>query len=446
MKGSAPSTDSSFDGGAESFDEPTDGMDAFDDAAPEEGNSDKPFDDEPFDAGVEADEDTDPAKYIQQLSGKLGQTLRQYTEDNGQPDFDLEKFAINSVLSATHTGEMDDNDQKDIINKVKGSGKDGDSVDGGEENMDADIEEPAADGEEDLDFGDEPVEEIVEELPLNVNSTEMNGMVSGCQVEQPPIDSRAVDILKDMTESENDTMLSNLKNMKTDAEKILSMDKDKLDKKLSGMDWADDHISTSTDDTEEVADYLTTENKNPCWNGYKQVGMKDKDGKQVPNCVPIEENITESEYQGKGENNLKESEKNSTFVDKSKLIKALRLMENVEPMIQPITKPTTEPVRPMRETDRPFLPKRKDKVNPKPKAEVNEIEMPMVEFDGKQVNVNSLRIGGVDRKDYPDFVDAFFSYGEYSDGMKMSDIELQKLTDEQSELINELIFDGQLYM
>jgi len=24
----------------------------------------------------------------------------------------------------------------------------------------------------------------------------------------------------------------------------------------------------------------------PCWKGYKQVGMKDKGGKQVPNCVP----------------------------------------------------------------------------------------------------------------------------------------------------------------
>ena len=25
-----------------------------------------------------------------------------------------------------------------------------------------------------------------------------------------------------------------------------------------------------------------------CWTGYKQVGMKDKGGKQVPNCVPEE--------------------------------------------------------------------------------------------------------------------------------------------------------------
>ena len=24
----------------------------------------------------------------------------------------------------------------------------------------------------------------------------------------------------------------------------------------------------------------------PCWDGYEQVGMKTKNGKQVPNCVP----------------------------------------------------------------------------------------------------------------------------------------------------------------
>jgi hypothetical protein len=28
-----------------------------------------------------------------------------------------------------------------------------------------------------------------------------------------------------------------------------------------------------------------------CWDGYKQVGMKDKDGRQVPNCVPVNEDI-----------------------------------------------------------------------------------------------------------------------------------------------------------
>ena len=27
----------------------------------------------------------------------------------------------------------------------------------------------------------------------------------------------------------------------------------------------------------------------PCWDGYQQIGMKDKGGKKVPNCVPEEE-------------------------------------------------------------------------------------------------------------------------------------------------------------
>jgi len=26
--------------------------------------------------------------------------------------------------------------------------------------------------------------------------------------------------------------------------------------------------------------------KDPCWKNYEQVGMKNKDGKKVPNCVP----------------------------------------------------------------------------------------------------------------------------------------------------------------
>jgi len=27
-------------------------------------------------------------------------------------------------------------------------------------------------------------------------------------------------------------------------------------------------------------------NKGQCWEGYKMVGMKNKNGKKVPNCVP----------------------------------------------------------------------------------------------------------------------------------------------------------------
>jgi hypothetical protein len=87
-------------------------------------SDDKPFDAEPFNAGVEADEQSDPKKFIEQLTGKLGQSLRKYNEDQGQPDFELEKFAINSLLSATHTAEMEPQDQEDIVKKIKEAGND----------------------------------------------------------------------------------------------------------------------------------------------------------------------------------------------------------------------------------------------------------------------------------------------------------------------------------
>ena len=31
---------------------------------------------------------------------------------------------------------------------------------------------------------------------------------------------------------------------------------------------------------------------NPCWPGFKQVGMKKKDGRMVPNCVPVDEAVS----------------------------------------------------------------------------------------------------------------------------------------------------------
>ena len=36
-------------------------------------------------------------------------------------------------------------------------------------------------------------------------------------------------------------------------------------------------------------DDMELSNDSPCWDGYKQVGMKMKDGKKVPNCVPDNE-------------------------------------------------------------------------------------------------------------------------------------------------------------
>jgi hypothetical protein len=112
---------------------PSDDKEDF--ALPQEKKDDKPFDDTPFDAGVEANEADEPKKFIQQLSGKLGQSLRKYTKDQGQPDFELEKFAINSVISATNTADMDVSDQNDIIDKIKSAGA-------GEKNGEPEMETP----------------------------------------------------------------------------------------------------------------------------------------------------------------------------------------------------------------------------------------------------------------------------------------------------------------
>tara|TARA_R100000234_G_scaffold116757_1_gene94211 strand:+ start:929 stop:1327 length:399 start_codon:yes stop_codon:yes gene_type:complete len=42
---------------------------------------------------------------------------------------------------------------------------------------------------------------------------------------------------------------------------------------------------------EEVISVLSEK----CWDGYKQVGMKNKGGKEVPNCVPLEEEELEED-------------------------------------------------------------------------------------------------------------------------------------------------------
>jgi len=71
-----------------------------------------------FDAGVNADEATDPKKYIQQLTGKLSQSLRNYTKDLPSPDADLNKYVAGMIIKQTVDGLSQD-DVTEILNKVK---------------------------------------------------------------------------------------------------------------------------------------------------------------------------------------------------------------------------------------------------------------------------------------------------------------------------------------
>lgn len=101
--------------------------------------------------------------------------------------------------------------------------------------------------------------------------------------------------------------------------------------------------------------------KESCWKGYKQVGMKEKDGKSVPNCVPVNENLNMSEKSsifGKIKSKLKE-----TFNQEETMSEPM-----IEPQVQPVVKPApseTQPsIAPSRK-NKPFLPMPGIKTNPK---------------------------------------------------------------------------------
>ena len=47
----------------------------------------------------------------------------------------------------------------------------------------------------------------------------------------------------------------------------------------------------------EMNEVSINEDENPCWDGYEMVGMKMKDGKEVPNCVPKNESVNEGKFQ-----------------------------------------------------------------------------------------------------------------------------------------------------
>lgn len=70
-----------------------------------------------FDAGVEADEDTDPENFIQQLTGKLSQSLKDYDEQN-PGNLDLDKYVIGMIVKQAVKG-MDEGERKKVIKKIK---------------------------------------------------------------------------------------------------------------------------------------------------------------------------------------------------------------------------------------------------------------------------------------------------------------------------------------
>lgn len=103
------------------------GMDGgFDQMNPEMGGDPNAFDggeteefnqfDSNFDAGVEADEETDPKRYIQQLTGKLSQSLNKFNDEQGN-DEGLSKY-VGKMILAQAAKALDDSGKKELIKAI----------------------------------------------------------------------------------------------------------------------------------------------------------------------------------------------------------------------------------------------------------------------------------------------------------------------------------------
>ena len=104
-------------------------------------------------------------------------------------------------------------------------------------------------------------------------------------------------------ETENYMFFSNLEQIKRQCELLLSFDKQMIENLLqNGHDWADDHVSEAKNNMDQVFDFIMNEKEGEqqgelnesCWDGYKKVGGKMKNGKMVPNCVPKNKSIKEA--------------------------------------------------------------------------------------------------------------------------------------------------------
>ena len=133
-------------------------VDPFADEEGMEGEEDPFADEEGMEGEEDMEEDGDETtKKIQKYTGKVGQLLR----DKDEPDPELDKYVINSIVSAIDWEEIPDEDVEDIIAKIEGEDEeDGESDEfatGDEEVVDLDAEEGGEDP-----FAEEGGEELAE--------------------------------------------------------------------------------------------------------------------------------------------------------------------------------------------------------------------------------------------------------------------------------------------
>ena len=131
--------------------------------------ADVEFDEEEVvdDSEVEDEEEGDSyTKKIQKLTGKVAQMLR----DKDEPDAELDKYVINSIISAIDWEEIPDEDVEDIIAKIEGEDEEDGEVEG---DVEVDFEEEGDDSEVEMEVEDEITEseEKAEEKSINTLET-----------------------------------------------------------------------------------------------------------------------------------------------------------------------------------------------------------------------------------------------------------------------------------
>ena len=72
--------------------------------------------------------------------------------------------------------------------------------------------------------------------------------------------------------------------------------------------------------------------------------------------------------------------------------------------------------------------------------------MKTIDFNGKKVVLSSIKIEDIDKRDHPDYCNAYIDFAKYDNGEILTGFELDDLQVEYPNLVSELIFENQLWL
>jgi len=223
-----------------------------------------------------------------------------------------------------------------------------------------------------------------------------------------------------------------------------------------GPRWKAKYWSCKFWSTKSVSDLLGEKDDNPCWKGYEIIGTKEKDGKQVPNCVKIKDSVKPK----MSKNELIETVLNKT---NSKSKNTLTVREFVKQSINEskekynffIVNIDTGEITNKFTNDKEVSKFIKNGGTACDRCEFMDREAfaaylggtylkdepKGLDLNGKKVDLNSIEVDGVEASDAPDYSNSYVSYAEYVDGTPLSDKEIEMLEGKYRGLAQEILFN-----